>query len=248
MSNLQKILNCDEKNYDKLFDSLTKNLEKAQYFCPTNGKVQKTEKFLSEKTKLVTGYADLVLNDKNAYKILFDNVKTSGILKNSDAFSAEKLFKLVQNSVFDYFGSGRPNDELRTQIYRNAYLKEQDVSIKNFQNSGNSMCLERASLAHNFLLLLGVKDELVSSDINLNGQKDLHTFNIATLGEKRYIFDLVCSKVTDLPMPSPIMQKFDDAKNYNGEKITFKTQSGKTNTISYDAVAFEKNMEQNLEF
>ena len=44
------------------------------------------------------------------------------------------------------------------------------------------------------------------------------------------------------------MQKFDDAKNYNGEKIIFKTQSGKINTISYDAVAFEKNMEQNLEF
>lgn len=248
MKNLQKILKTKNEDYKSLLGEIENSFEIENFFCPRDNKVSRASGFLGEKTKLVTGYADFVLDDESAYELLFDNVKASeNLMQKNGKYNAENLCKLVQKTVFDYYGTGRPNDIYRTFVYRNAYNKETDVSVKSFCGTGNSMCLERASLAHNYFLLLGVQDTLVSSDIIINGEKDLHTFNVVEIDGKKYIFDLVCSKILNEKMPNPIMKNLSEDKKYKGESISFISQSGKNNTISYlgDFMENEQNLEMN---
>lgn len=239
MNNLKKILETKEENYGDLLRELISKMEIEQYFCPTTKKMKSTNKFLSKKTKLVTGYADFVLDDENAYFLLFKKIKENGFLLNNKNFSDEQICKFVQNSVFDYFGIGTPSDEQRTRIYRDAFQKEKDVSIKDFRESGNSMCLERASLSHNYFLLMGFNAELVAENVLLNSQRDLHTFNVVSLNDGKYIFDLVASKIKDAQMPSPIMTNLSNG--YLGENISFTSQSGKINFINYPIENFIEN-------
>ena len=232
MSNIQKILNTKPSDYPRLVKALSGELESEKYFCPREHNVTESAKFFGKESRLVAGYSNLVLDDDFAYAVLFDKLKDEQMnICRNNKIDDKAVCKLVQEAVFEYFGTGRPDDLGRTYLYNAAYQDGRIVSIREFCGNGKAMCLERASLAQNYFKLLGYDSKLMGGDISLNGSVDLHTYNVVSLSDGDYVFDLVCSKIVDGPMPSPLMTRLGSGEYY--DKVTFVSQSGRTNTIEY---------------
>lgn len=256
MNNLQKILSLSNNCYDDFIQETLSSLSSCKYFCPKrySNKIIKTCDILNEDTKIVTGYAPLIIDDNEIYKILFDNLKK---MNNGMRNEFQLITQGVQKTVFDYCGSGRPDDFLRTSIYRDAYYKDKVVSIKNFKSNNLSMCTERSCIAHNLFKILGLKSCLVAGEISLNGEKDLHTFNVVEVNGESYIYDLICTPIrVDKPMPQAIMHKLSyeqsnilfnyDNKVLNFEPIScdFSSQSGNNFHITYENRTQNSSIEQ----
>ena len=208
-----------------------------------------TNLFFGEKSKIVSGYAPLVLDDNEAYMVLYNTLKENA--KDYDLNDENNIDKFVCNSVqkavFKYFGNDSPNDIKRLMLYRNAYEKDEILSISKFKGTNLSMCSERSALAHNFFKLLGYNSSYLSGIIFLNGAKDLHSFNAVQLNSGYVIYDLICTPIKSLEenLPNPIMYKVNESVGKtiienNGEinnldlnQINFTTQTGKIFTISY---------------
>ncbi len=238
---INEVLKADKSGYKALLSMLEGSLDKEQYFCPTDGKVTKAKGFFDKDSRLITGYAPLVLDDDEAYFMLFEALKgkTEALNRVNPSERDIIVAKTIQEVVFGYYGVGRPDDFGRTMLYRQADAQDRQVSMKEFKDSRRAMCLERASLAHNCFLLLGYDSTIVASDTYLNGEKNLHSYGIVTLGEEEYVYDLVCSKVLEGDMPSPIIAKVEDGL----ENITFTSQRGRENTITYKYAPVQTSVE-----
>ncbi len=231
------------KSKEIFYDNLNKMLKKentAEYFYPnaSSNKSIKTTKFLGPNTLIATGYSHLVLDDLSAYDLLYDN-----LTKLPEKYSAYDLIKCVQKSVFDYFGYDKPNEYERLKTYKLNYDKDIHTSIINFKNTGNSWCLERASLCHNYLKLLGLNSALISSNIELNGNKQLHAYNTLEINGFKYLLDLLNTPSSPENIPRPIFEKIsDDIDLFNEQhsidfgnnySFSFVSKSGKHYHINY---------------
>lgn len=232
----------DFKNDDIFYNELKNLLNKdnsLDYFCPNeNDLVNKTTKFIGIKSIVVTGYSPLVLDDISAYDLFYNN-----LTKLPRNYCTYDLIKCVQKSVFDYFGYDKPNEIARLNTYRFNYEKDIHTSISNFKNTGNSWCLERATLCHNFLKLLGLNSVLISSNIELNGNKQLHAFNAVEINGNKYLLDLLNTPSSPDKIPEPIFERLPkDINLFNDDNIlnlnenlqyNFVSRSGKLYHIEY---------------
>ncbi len=85
------------------------------------------------------------------------------------------------------------------------------VSIKDFYGKNIAACLERSSLTHNLLSLLGIPSTLVTGYLETNDKNERHAYNIINIKNKLFLFDVTNPiLVTDkdnkglLPAISPI--------------------------------------------
>ena len=247
---IKQIVKLNSKDYLEFLNKRIKSFTKVEYFKPScnEHKTVVTTKFFGKDSKIVSGYAPLVLDDDSAYFLLFDKIKQLSSNYNLDnPLDVDKLSVLaVQTSVFEYFGNGAPNDVVRTLLYRNSFMKDEDLSISKFKGSNQSMCTERSALAQNYFKLLGYDCSYLSGIVFLNGQKDLHAFNVVRFSDATKIFDLVCTPInsTTKNLPSPIMCNLNydlslkaltdgEMDNLDVPYINFQSQSGKYHCISY---------------
>lgn len=225
--------------YDNLYEML-KSENSAEYFYPnaSSNKLIKTTKFLGPNSLIATGYSHLVLDDLSAYDLFYDN-----LVQLPEKYSAYDLIRCVQKSVFDYFGYDKPNEAERLLTYKINYDKNIHTSIINFKNTGNSWCLERATLCHNYLKLLGLNSALISSNIELNGNKQLHAYNTLEINGFKYLLDLLNTPASSENIPRPIFERIsnnielfndhnsiDFGQNYS---FSFVSKSGKLYHINY---------------
>lgn len=250
MVKIEEILKLNKKDYKKFIEENIYSFEGLKYFCPQreyNGLI-KTKDFLSFNSMIVTGWANFVLDDESCYFILLDNVKEMLDKKHfsNSKQKLENISKCIQKSVFDYYGYGKPNDYKRMLIYKDAYDRGFDVSMKTFKNSGNSWCTERASLVHNFFKFLGIESVLASSNIEILGGKDLHVYNFIRFDGKCYLFDLLNTPhMLDKPLPQIVLQEIDKEieetifndkdriDNYKKIEVSTISQSGRKYSITY---------------
>ena len=146
----------------------------------------------------------------NAPGVLFDDdtvyeLLIKSMIQNKSTFGTLPLFSL-QNTVKDYLGKPAIGDQrnMRMREKRKEYGKDSsddpmyEISISELKDSG-AECSEFATLSHNLISFCGFEDELVSGICNMNGQAELHAFNIITINGVRYLYDsanelVVCTK------------------------------------------------------
>lgn len=208
---------------------LQKSENSVNFFCPKgDGSLVKTNKFLNSNSLVVTGFTPLVLDDLSAYNILFNNLSKLPI-----KFTQFDLIRCVQKSVFDYFGYSKPNEINRIQTYKNCFEKDINVSISLFKGTGNSWCLERATLCHNFLKLLGIDSVLISGDIELNGNRQSHCYNTYKINNCTYLLDLLNTPSSKDNIPAPIcVQLYNENKLFDNKVETELNQVYSCNFVS----------------
>ena len=256
MEMIEEILKLNKEDYISFIDKRIEALEKCDSICPASYDFDlvKTNKFFGEKSKIITGYSPLVIDDKEIYCMLFDNVKkffAEGFDSEEENFIA--LSKCVQKTVFEYIGIGRPKEEIRQMIFKIDYEKEIDTSIKSFKNSFAGLCTERSAIAHNCFQMLGLESVFASEYIFLMGQKDLHAFNFVKFNGQAYLYDLINTYyMPEKEMPDVVLKKidkemtkeiFDDRQTCGCLEIyavPSTAQSGREYTIDYGYKEDEK--------
>lgn len=248
-TNVKEILKFSSDEFREYLKNKIDKLSKVDFFVPStnDNKIKATNLFFGKDSKIVSGYAPLVLDDDEAYFVLFNKLK-----QNSTKYDLEKevdklVCESVQQAVFSYYGNNSPNDVIRTMMYKNAFIKDEDLSISNFKGTSMSMCTERSALAHNFFKILGYNSCYISGIIFLNGQRSLHSYNAVELKSGYKIYDLVCTPINSLEhnLPNPIMYDLGENEagkllsttaeidNLNLPSIEFKSQTGKIYSICY---------------
>lgn len=211
----------------------------AKYFNPIDNKTVVCKDFLSNTSLIVVGNCNFVLDDYDAYRDFLNDFK-----QNKIEHSFKNDCKTIQNFVLDYFGVGPVSPMNYNYKYKLAFEHNENVTQSSLKNTKISQCIERSTFAHNLFKILKYDCALVSTNINFDGQDELHCFNVVKQNQDYYIFDLICSKVLDKEMPSPIMCKLPQEigkQIFEGNlksdiilpKIQFTTQSGYLHNISY---------------
>lgn len=226
-----------KKDFANQIENLLKN-DSCHYFCHCDNEINKTSKFFNQRSLIQTGYSPLVIDDFDVYLSFFENLQKIKSEKDIDG-----ILKIIQKTILDYFGYGVPNEAKRILLYKLFYEKEENVSIKNFYQSGNAWCLENASLCHNLLKILGFKTCLCACNVNINGKIELHAFNIVEIKNKKYIFDLISSSSSKDVLPPYILNKidvddsiFDESTKINNirpQDCLYNSQNGKSYFITY---------------
>ena len=250
---VEKILNLKKEEYCSFVDKQAKAFGCVNFFCPnqTDDKCTKTDKFFFKDSKVLTGYAPIVFDDVEPYCLLFDNIKkyVNKKDKNDQSKLLIKLLKIVQLSVFEYYGIGKPDEAEMLLLLKEYYFKDQNIPISAFKHTNNSFCIERACLAHNFFKLIGISSETVSQNIYMNGTKILHMFNVLKIDNKYFLYDLLNTYHTkSIQMPSFVFEHLDDKQGemaFDGSKqsqpiilqnVAIKSQTGKNYTIDYGPI------------
>ena len=256
MDTIKKILELDRNDFFTFIDQRINDLEKCESICPAmhDYDLVKTNKFFGDSSKIITGSSPLVIDDKEIYCMLFENVKKffNKEFKNENE-RIIALSKCVQKTVFDYIGIGRPDEVKRLIIFKTDNERDVDTSIKSFKNNFAGLCTERAAIAHNCFQMLGIESVFASEYIFLQGQKDLHAFNFFKYDGQVYLYDLINTYyMKDKEMPDTILKKIDkdmadeifdnrescDCQEIYSVKST--AQSGREYTIDYGYKEDEK--------
>lgn len=254
MQNLavNKILSMQNKDYVCFVDSQAHLFGCVDSFCPnqTKNRCQKTNKFFFKNSKFITGYAPIVFDDYAPYNIFFDNIKKYVCAQdiNNKSKLLKKLLNIVQLSVFEYYGIGKPDEEKFLHLLKTYGDKNQDLSIAKLKQTNNSFCIERACLAHNFFKLIGINAQAVSQNVYVNEEKSLHMFNVVQIDDNYFVYDLINTYYTQSkPKPQFVFKQlddkqgkmiFDDNEQANAvvlQNVSIKSQSGKDYVIDYGA-------------
>lgn len=259
MENFQEILDLNKEDYKEYIKGKIATFEKCRFFCPTgsSAKMNKTKKFFwGEDSEIITGYAPLIVDDKEIFEFLFENVKNEfkESPKNYRDYK-KKLFRCVQKTVFDYLGVGRPGLGQREHILRTIFEMDQKASIRNFKGNSYGECTERASLAHECFKMLGFESVLATEQVYIENKKMLHAINFVKIGEKTYLYDLINTYYTEAaPMPRVssceiedkdlVKQIFDDKNECElfEYELDTKTQGGRKYTINYGSPEIEHSL------
>lgn len=178
-------------------------------------------------------------NIKEAYEIL--KLK----IKNVDTTDVYAISDVIIETVNDYF-NGYANIDHRMKYYKETdFEKHEENKISNLKGTGAAMCVERAAVAQNLLISLGINSFFKTSGIINNNNDEVHSYNIIEHNNKYYIFD------TSLPnlingKPNPLIAEIDkeafDLLSYplsdQGISITVSHYNPYTNkdiTITYDS-------------
>jgi len=160
------------------------------------GKMSKTDSSTNQflKEQFVIMEADLfdirnevIGNVDDAYLGLINKIKTEEI------FDFEILCRLVSETVNEYFGLGY-DFEKRIEIFKSTdEVSATPISLIKGKNI--AMCTERAMLSQNLLKFIGIDSTLKISQVNNNGYKDIHAYNIVRNKDSYYIFDATNPKI-----------------------------------------------------
>ena len=256
MENFQEILELKKEDDRTYIDSKIKTFEKCRFFCPTgsSAKMNKTKKFFwGEDSEIITGYAPLIVDDKEIFEFLFENVKNEFKESPKNYRDYKKtLFRCVQKTVFDYLGIGRPGLGQREHILRTIYEMDQKCSIRNFKGSCYGECTERAVIAHECFKMLGFESVLATEHIYIDNAKMFHAFNFVKIEGRTYLYDLIntyCTEVAPPPRISScevenkdlVKQIYDDSSECElfEYELETKSQGGKRYTINYGSPEIE---------
>lgn len=128
-------------------------------------------------------YSTKIGNIKEAYELL--KLKINNI-DNNDIYS---LSGIVLETVDEYFG-GITNVNSRMNYYiGDGEPGCENNLISNLKGTGAAMCAERAALAQNLLVSLGINSFYKTSRIIKNNTREEHAYNLIEYNEKYYIFD-----------------------------------------------------------
>lgn len=179
---------------------------------------------------------------KEAYKLLRNEIITK-TLRNIDGYS-----ECVYNVVSRYFGNFKeankhnnyfPTDE--EIAYNNKTIgKVSDLAYKNM-----ALSFERAMLAQNLLMEIGIKSTFKASPVIINDKVQDYAFNIVSHDKKHYIFDTTIptvnnDKVSPLicEIPNEVYEKLIKANSDIGYSVDVTHYSPLQNMdyhIVYDA-------------
>ncbi len=231
-----------------------KNMKTAKYYTPKDNNTVVCLDFLDKNSLVFAGYTFFVLDDNQAYKEIVDKIQNDNKQK---PLTMDDVCKTVQNYVLDYFGVGATNPNGYIQRYRLASDRNEYVTLSSLKNTRLSQCIERSTFAHDIFKQLNINCALVASNINFDGQEELHSFNVLNIKDEYYVFDLICSKVSnDKQLPSPIMCKLPKEvgkqifeqkllQDFKTQDVEFITQSGYKHKIRYEFIK-TKNLENTL--
>lgn len=221
-----------------------KKFKVAKFYTPQDNKTTICLDFLEKNSLVFAGYTYFVLDDYKAYHDIISKIQQ---IKKQNKLTVNDICKVVQNYVLDYFGIGSVDPIAYIQKYKLEQDRGENVTLSSLKNTRISQCLERSTFAHNIFKLLNFDCALVASNINFDGIEELHSFNVLKINEDYYVFDLICSKIYDSDMPTPIMCKLPKnigeqifkqklINNFKTKDIEFVTQSGYKHKICYEFV------------
>ena len=107
-----------------------------------------------------------------------------------------EISRIIYETVHSYFG-GIKKVRSRLNYYEEPAwdegtewgFKESKNEIAKLKGTGEAECVEWAALSHNLLHSLGIKSVYKSTRIILNGEEDIHAYNLIEFKGKYYIFD-----------------------------------------------------------
>lgn len=162
--------------------------------------------FTEELIGIENGIGDIVnaqIGDiKDAYELL--RSKINGI----DSADIYELSRAVLETVDEYFG-GISNIRARMDYYFPIdYEESRNNKISNLKGTGAAMCVERASLAQNLLISLGINSFYKTSGIRKDNNKEVHSYNLIECNGKYYIFDTSMPNLIDGKI-NPLIAELD---------------------------------------
>lgn len=143
--------------------------------------------FNEELIGIESGVGDIVNakigNIKDAYELLKTKINNMG---NNDIYG---LSSAVLETVDEYFGGISNIDSRMNYYYPSDFEESKNNFISNLKGTGAAMCVERAALAQNLLISLGINSFFKSSGIIKDSNREVHSYNLIEYKGKYYIFD-----------------------------------------------------------
>ena len=154
----------------------------------------------------------------------------------------------VQNTILKYFG-----DYSSVKKRLSFFPSDEDIEydgkemgkVSDLAHKNAAMCVERAMLAQNLLIEIGIKSIYKISGVIVNGKPDAHAYNLVSHDGKYYIFDATIPTI-NMDKISPIIceiskEVFDKLSKPNcdiGVSVSiehFNPLQNKDYSITYDA-------------
>ncbi len=143
--------------------------------------------FDEELIGIESGFGDIIntkIGDiKEAYELL--KLKINKI----DSTDIVEVSRVVLETVDEYFGGFANTHKRLDYYYEDDYEEKKNNKISNLKGTGAAMCVERAALAQNLLIALGINSFFKASGINKNSNQEIHAYNLIEYNGKYYIFD-----------------------------------------------------------
>ena len=247
-------MNLSRKEFLNKIKNTQSNQKVANFFIYQPQNTTVCNNFVGKHSQIVTGYSNIIVDDDSIYDNLFDNIQ---YFQNKYHRDANIISFAIQKTVLDYYGIGRPSEEFEKILFlKTQYDKGQNTSIKQLKGKRWATCMERSGLAYNLFRSLGYHCALIATDISLVNENCGHTFIVVELDNDYYIYDLICSKIYDKDMPSPLLCKLNKEigksiingvipSNFDLKNINFKTQSNTEKTITYHFYKTKNNEVEN---
>lgn len=124
------------------------------------------------------------IDDNEIYYLFFKNLDEYFKDYQNTGRNISAILKSVNKTINDYFGSVINDNGRERHLLTSAYYDDDDnyviPSIKNLKNKNAAACIECASVAHNLLLLVGLKSYYINSrDTKLKNYTEPHSFVVA---------------------------------------------------------------------
>ena len=155
-------------------DYLEKNSEKRTISRNNNGQLigTITDGYINSNSPIITSYMvdPFYMNDITLY------IEFIKYIKGKDLSNPVQFFHFLQGFTTNAFGF--KGDQL---IRDKVYLQESNddlISIADFYKNNSALCSERSAAVQNLAEFCGIKSYLIFGELNINGKKDVHAYNI----------------------------------------------------------------------
>lgn len=122
------------------------------------------------------------------YKMIIEQIK------ETDPKNFKEIFKSVATVVYDYVGGalveGTMEDRFKHIILDDEFEDANAYNLlSSIKGSKHAYCVERSIIAQEIFTFLGLNSRVVFSPVTINGNKEIHCFNIIKEENKSYIID-----------------------------------------------------------
>lgn len=170
------------------------------------------------------------------YKMMIDKIK------KSDPKNIEDIFKCVSGVVFDYVGGPAVDGTMADRMSH--FTPEDDLPedgynvLSNIKGTKHAFCVERAVITHELLYFLSLKSMMVFSQVEINGNMEVHCYNLTRGKSKAYGIDTSLIDFSSKEaMENPVIFKGnleDVIKMQNIPKRTIYSSKGEKREITYN--------------
>lgn len=199
--------------------------------------------------KMSFDFTGFVLDDREYYRDIVDYIRNAN---EKTAYNNNYIMMVIQCKIAQYLGI-IGNELNRNKLYDSAVNFEDEeqefisktLSIKDFQNNGTAMCVERSAMAQNILAFLGYDPMLVmgyiSSDKGVTNEA--HAYNCIIRDGKAMLVDFtnpiykdgMIYRAATFPIDGESLEKLkkgfgnvevvhNDFKTVNGQKVEVPTR------------------------